>query len=633
MVTTRPKGLLNIPELQQPSRDSFDTRAKHLESWLHELPMGDTGECAKRIFHVLKEVNRLDISGKDRWRVLEAISSPLQEMTANLERHFTNQNLPIAEKNLKIADLCIELYRELALGYKILIDQIWTKQLTFLNTKSAVSMIYRAMYNLYQVLLTAYEVYNDPPPNTWMHIHQLYLYADDNKLTHIVPRDIGVNSDIPRGSIGELYIQIILLGLISPYRLRQMDTKKIVKALKDWSKHCRILPADQLEEKTGHVLIKQNSDYAPGYHFVDKSINHVYTRTIDSSRLIDHISDLVVSQPSRVEQNTPIYDLPADVIKLLIVTLSGKSRRLFSRTDKQNQLAVSVGVNATHFMISNMQNLHPNLVEISPYATLIKSVAADQYQAFVDLQAKDELKFESEAHFEAAPLFGISTIDNASADVWDDDYNSKTLGYSYNLEIWQKSKTETPTKNKDAYHQVHCDNINESANGYCLFSDLRHESNPTKVQVGELIGIRNDQSRKKQDAFDLGTIRRLKNTEKGIELGIQKLAPSADAIAICHYHKRNFNLLKYQRALLLPALKTLNQPPTLVANKIFKVGDELMINKLGFKMKIQLTRIIETTGEFNQFEFDIKKVIGIESEQASKEAGKNKDFDTVWTLI
>jgi hypothetical protein len=180
---------------------------------------------------------------------------------------------------------------------------------------------------------------------------------------------------------------------------------------------------------------------------------------------------------------------------------------------------------------------------------------------------------------------------------------------------------------------VHCDNINESANGYCLFSDLRHESNPTKVQVGELIGIQNDHDKKKQNAVDLGTIRRLKSSDKGIELGIQKLAPSADAVAICHYHKRNFNMLKYQRALLLPALKNLNQPATLVTNKTFKVGDELLVNKLGFKLKMQLSRIIETTGEFNQFEFDVKKVIGVEPAQAGKDTEKSKEFDTVWTLI
>ena len=190
MVATRPKGLLNIPELESPGPDSFDTRPKRMEAWLNELPMGDKGESARKIFHALKQINRLDISSRDRWRVLELLTKPVSDMTGSLEQHFKNQNLPIAEKNLKIADLCIELYREMSLGYKILLDQIWSKELNVLNRNKAVSIVCRALFYQQKILLAAYEVYADPPVNTRMHIHQLYLYAEDNKITNIRPRDI-----------------------------------------------------------------------------------------------------------------------------------------------------------------------------------------------------------------------------------------------------------------------------------------------------------------------------------------------------------------------------------------------------------------------------------------------------------
>ncbi|WP_455208470.1 hypothetical protein [Kaarinaea lacus] len=625
MVTTRPKGLLNIPELSAPSTDSFDIRPRKIEAWLQELPLGDTGECARRIYLTLKEINRLDISGKDRWRVLELLTPRILDINASLARHYTNQMLPIPDKDQKVAALCIELYSELAVGYKILIDQIWIKRLNFLNNKPMVSMIYRAMYYLFQVLLTAYEIYTDPPRNTWMHIHQLYLYAEDNRLTQIVPRDTKPKGAIPRSSVGDLYVQIVLLGLLSPFRLRQTDTKKVVMALKDWSKHCKIYPADQYEEKTGHVLIKQNSDYAPGYHFVDNAINHVYTRTLDTTDLVARINDLVVSHPARMEQNTGIYDLPPDVIRLLIITWGGKSKRLFSRTSKDNQLTVSVGISATHFMVTNMQKLHSTLAEKGSYAELIKSFAADKLPAFSDLLDKDELSFDSGAHFDVAPLFGISSINGASTDVWDDDFGSKELGQSYNLKMWQQGKVKTPTT---PFHSVHWDNLNESANGYCLFSNLKESGSSTKVQIGELIGVRNDKV-KKEEAIDIGIIRRLKSTDKGIELGIQKLAPMADAVAVCMFHQRNVQG-KYQRALLLPAMKPRHLSITLVAGKSFKVGDDVLLNKFGFLAKIHLMKIIETTAEFNQFEFSVQKVIGLESAQTTEQA---KNFDSVWTLI
>ncbi|MCI0506837.1 MAG: hypothetical protein L0Z73_12110 [Gammaproteobacteria bacterium] len=625
MVTTRPKGLLNIPELSRPSPDSFDTRPKKINPWLQGLPLGDTGECARRIYHALREINRLDISGKDRWRILELITPQVLEINASLSRHYTNQMLPIPEKDQKVAALCIELYSELALGYKILIDQAWTKPLNFLTTKPMVSMIYRALYYLFQVLLTTYEIYIDPPRNTWMHIHQLYLFSEDNQLVGMLPRDINSKGNIPRATIGALYVQIALLGLLSPFRLRQTDTKKVVMALKDWSKHCSILPADLYEEKTGHVLIKQNSDYAPGFYFVDDTINHVYTRTLDTTALVDHIRNLVMAQSSGMEQNTGIYDLSPDVIRLLILTWGGKSKRLFSRTSKDNQLNVSVGINATHFMITNMQKLHTVLPEKGAYAELINSCAADQLTAFTGLLDKEEFRFESGAHFDVAPLFGISRIDKASTDVWDDDFGSKALKYSYNLKLSQQGKTRTPTT---PHQTVHWDNLNESANGYCLFSNIKENAGSTKVQVGELIGMRNDNV-KKEEAIDIGVIRRLKSTDKGIELGIQKLAPAADSVAICLYHHRNMQG-KYQRALLLPVMKPRLLVNTLVTGKSFKAGDEVLLNKYGFLIKIQLTKIVETTADFNQFEFNVQKVIGLESTQKVEQA---KNFDSVWTLI
>jgi len=631
VVATRPKGLLNIPELVAPTSDSFDTRPRQMRTWLSGLPLGDKSACARQIFHALKETNRLDISSRDRWSALEMIVPPVLNMTESLEQHFRNQNIPIAEKNLKIADLCIELYRELALGYKILLDQLWTKELNVLNRNKAVSIVYRAMYFLHKMLLASYEIYNDPPVNTWMHIHQLYLYSEDNRITHLKPRDIASGSQ-STSSIGNLYTQIILLGLLSPFRLRQVDTKKIVNALNDWSKHCKILPAEQFNAEVGQVLIKQNSDYAPGYHFVDKTINHVYTRTLDSSELVSHISNLIVAQPSRVEQNTRIYDLPANVLKLIIMTWSGKSRRMFSRNSEHSKSSVSIGINATHFMISNMQNLHPRISENSPYADLLKIESDDHFQEYINLQTKEELQFDSEAHFESAPLFGVAGIGNTSVDIWDFDYGSKSLGQNYNLRIWQESK-DNSRKPTAAYRSSHFENINESANGYCLFSDFHDEPSPTKVQVGEIIGVKGDQTGKNQSIIDVGIIRRLKSSDKGVELGIKKLAPKADAVAVCLYQKRTFANLKYHRALLLPALKQIHQPMTLVVGKEFKSGSELMINKFGFKVHVQLTKIIETTGEFNQFEFEIKKVIGVETVESQLKQDQEKGFDAVWTLI
>ena len=110
------------------------------------------------------------------------------------------------------------------------------------------------------------------------------------------------------------------------------------------------------------------------------------------------------------------------------------------------------------------------------------------------------------------------------------------------------------------------------------------------IGVGATIGITtltegmNKSMLNQIDSYGLNFFQLLQYGQS-IEFGIQKISPSADAVAICLYHQRKIQG-KYQRALLLPAMKPRHQPVSLIASKSFKVGDDVLINKLGFQTKI-----------------------------------------------
>ncbi|MGD8926633.1 MAG: hypothetical protein PVG20_07270, partial [Thioalkalispiraceae bacterium] len=108
------------------------------------------------------------------------------------------------------------------------------------------------------------------------------------------------------------------------------------------------------------------------------------------------------------------------------------------------------------------------------------------------------------------------------------------------------------------------------------------------------------------------------------------LTPDAAAIGL-----RAINNAKhdYQRTLMLPELKAVNQPTTLITTAVpYRVGHKLVINILGKEILVKLTKQVQNTGLFAQFQFEI-----MEEQSAVVQGGQDddntSDFSGVWTSI
>jgi hypothetical protein len=618
---------LNIPELVKPGKESFDTRPKTVDAWLSELPLGDTGECARRIYHALKEINRLDISRSARLHVLTLLTDPAFEIFSTLKRHYTNQTLPMSEKNRKIANLAIALNAEIATGYKIIVEQTWTKELSLFNRKSTAAVIHRALYYMSNMLLTAYQIYIDHPPNAWVHIHQMYLYAEENKLHNIIIKNKDTHKKLPRCSISDLYKQIVLLALLSPYRLRQPVIEKVYESLLKWSQQCSVLSAEHYDAQAQQVKIRLNSDHTPGYYNDSDSTNRVHARVLDTGALVQTLGEQIINQ-QYLNGAKEIDGIPDDVIKLIIQTWSGQSKRAFARTAANNTLTITVGLSATHDLIRELVRLNPEL-ETTGFCEEATAAIFDMELGLEEISALQDPDLNASASFEKPLIFGANSVEEFASDVWSSDFGSKTIGYDYNLKLWYEQKEKEIKKGELKYEPYNCNNVNESAGGYCLIGYLEAATVTPKIQVGELIGVR-DTITSEGNNIGVGVVRRLKNHGKNLELGIQKLAPCAQSASICRY-VNDPELEHYVRALVLPPLKSLDRPVTLLAHDTFKVNDQLIINKHGYKTHIKLTKLVESTGIYRQFEYSVVKVIGFGS-QALK-SKDDSEFDKVWTLI
>jgi hypothetical protein len=150
------------------------------------------------------------------------------------------------------------------------------------------------------------------------------------------------------------------------------------------------------------------------------------------------------------------------------------------------------------------------------------------------------------------------------------------------------------------------------------------------VQVGELVGIKDSNSPSSTE-FSIGVIRRIKNWKDGLELGIQKLAPCASAIATTSA-VRGEQAQRSQRSLLLPELKALGQPATIITHTWYRPGDDILARSHGHHARIRLTRLVENTGVYSQFEFRILESV---QEPAKTDSGKTADsgFEAIWNQL
>jgi len=180
------------------------------------------------------------------------------------------------------------------------------------------------------------------------------------------------------------------------------------------------------------------------------------------------------------------------------------------------------------------------------------------------------------------------------------------------------------------HHAQNWKMVNVSAGGYCLLWD-----NPaaTRAQVGELLGIREEGD---PDTFHwrLGVIRWVKCPDRpGLELGVQMLSPGAVAIA-AYPDTGKARSDHYTRGLLLPEIASIQQQATLLLpSPPFRPGDTAIANCQGRMVRVRLTKLVENTGSFAQFQFVSLGEVQQAAPDKNRKPLKPGDFSDVWDLL
>ena len=154
------------------------------------------------------------------------------------------------------------------------------------------------------------------------------------------------------------------------------------------------------------------------------------------------------------------------------------------------------------------------------------------------------------------------------------------------------------TQNARRYAVADTDIIDISPGGYQI--RWRGER-PRNLQSGELLAMREEADPR----WCVGVLRWIRQDLSELVAGVQLIAPRAITVAARVVQKKG-GPTDFARAFLLPEIKAIKQPPTLITPKMpFRSGHKVHIQRQGIQSTAQLRDDVMSTQSFNQFTFRV----------------------------
>ena len=606
---------LDVPSRSRRDRASFSIRPRKLSAWIDALPRANLGETAKQLYTVLQQTNQLNYSYQERINFLETLREPVDYGTRSMKKHFIGVSFPLTEKSQQIAFITKELYSCMATGYKIALEDMLAKNLIIFNKKPLATLTHRSISYIGQYFLTAYQSYSPFLNKHWDELHKLYRFAEKRKLLKTKIND-ELNAYVTKTSLATEYARILLLSLSSPYHLRQGESGKVFDALERWLNQPIIRPLNDNDKDQGKFIDNLERAQAPcalSLALTKGITDASQLRIIETQAIAEKIEyelknneDIGTATLTNIDITRP--ELSHDLLRRLLIAWGVASKRHFPRSNKNEEVKITVGLSAAHQYITQ------------------KAQAMDN--------GKYTNKYNHRAHFESTEIkINLKDPNATSNDVWGLIYPEELTGLEplveQELSLQDSDHVDLNSAEPEA-KQYKADDwliINESAKGLLINNK---EELKNKAQVGELVSIRR-KAGERAERWSIGVIRWLKsNQDQSLQMGIETLNPNGAAVGIRPAGMPDAPL---QRTLMLPELKNLKQPACLITSPVqWREGNKITINMLGKDIPATLTKPVQNTGLFAQFQFEINQQPESERVQVQT-TEKEQDLNQIWSSI
>ena len=581
-----------------------------IKLWLQSLPLTQTQQVSAQLYTAVHEISRLRTTSENRLAILELLRAPVHQTLSGLALKYLNQPLILPEAALKTATVAQAIQKHFLNSYLAVVREICTSRDTKTLPEQQALAIQRSLTALSLLLLRSYQLYLPITGQVWTEVHTLYQLACALELEHLpvedkLPHQQGLKT------IHNVYLRILLLATARPNQLRQDEIESTYNLLELLAPIAELNTYDPAGKENLFVVLT-DSNRPPFYksHWRPASnpgvkppleirTSHLVGKLQEQQKVGNEGVDASVSQRNQL-------NLSAALTKHLAQAWSHLALRSFERQDVNAEIEVTVGLTNIHFYLANEQPFNLFLNQGSAVAGVPDKGAIYQKRG-VQLKV-DDIKKANDPWGDTFEIVGTALDGRALPTI--------------NIEKKINSQARESYRGQHPIYTVPL--MDRSLGGYGL--EWRDEI-PVQVRAGELLGLR-EYGRSK---WSIGVVRWAHQIKGATQLGIQILAPHAIPVGLAAVHKTG-GFAEYLRALQIPELRAINQPPSLLANaisfheyskaRLYTQHQEGVSNDGG--TSIQLTQRLFATSAFSQFGF--RELVTAKPEtKTSKD-----DFDSVW---
>ncbi len=611
---------LTVRELQVYHQPVAELSCKQIKLWINQLPAANLGESSQSVYRCLVDANQSILDPNVRLDILYLLEPVALKLINSLERQYINNHIALTDKQKKIAALVQALQTELSLGYHAVIESLLSSELKRSSKKLLAQAICFAIKYHGLVILKCYQLYASVPGRIWRELYRLYTLAKEQQIEDQLQTRLNES----KVSIRSNFLRILLLSSSSPYQLKQNEIQLVWELLPNYIEYCSLESHSYCKHP---FFINLNSSSPPKQKTMYQAIKDEVILKFSVLAAVEKIKiDL-----AQVREEGKYSAKKAMVYKHLIHCWSQDTQRSFARTNCDETIKVSIGLGATHYLLSehllakqNMENQRDSEEAESASLTLDAMEGSLKDATLSVVTSRVEDKIESNRHY-------LSTAAITSKDVWAKLYRPDQAVSEPTQEKYLKQRSKE-TIVRDSYKIQNCTLVNMSPGGYCL--QISSEDLPKHAQTSEIIGLIEEDANGQH--WGIGVVRWVRRPSQGnfVQMGVQLLAPNVVPISVQLRNSRSANN-NFQRALMLPALTGVGQAATIITNPLaFTIKNKLRVMELTKEYDVRLTKEIVNSGSLRQFGFELisNEIEKLPKPRITSLVG-DKDIDGIWDLI
>ena len=347
-----PALALQIPEKTASNEDTI-VDIDLLQNWLSGLNHNDNNYLVPRLLGNLVPLNRLTLTNKIRLELLEIYRSVIHKILFTRDIAAIKRDLYATAEHLKAIKTLRSAMEELAIGYKIIVNDLYLNGETPTANKLLLTAINRVAEQLSLQVLHAYQYYRSAPPSVMNELHQLYLYSEASGTLKLETTAKGLPNT---ASFFHTYVQIILTSIADPYSLNKFEVIRLFNLMSKFTDHVEISLLSDKQKKatsdflmTGHFCLDCTEDYSA--RVMSKTTPEVrkqpHTRLLNAQPVLLAIEQ-IFKQAAQSAQSA--FDLDIQLLKTIIPQLNTSYERKYQRLPSvhDRQINIADGVNNIH---------------------------------------------------------------------------------------------------------------------------------------------------------------------------------------------------------------------------------------------------------------------------------------------